>query len=217
MKPEPISIVIADDHPLFRHGLCQAIEPHKEFIVVAEAGDGEQALAAILHHSPRIAILDMHMPKLSGMDVLKELNKRDSSTDVIVLTMHNEEDIVHRAIDLGVMGYVLKESAVKDILECLHAVAGGRQYISPTIAGYLIKRTQPARAIDAAGKIADLTPMQYKVLRLIAENKTTKEIADLLYISPRTVERHRANICDKLSISGNNALLRFVLENKSLL
>lgn len=213
-----ITLVIADDHPLFRSGLKQAIESDGGFSILFEASDGAQALEAIMNLKPHVAILDMHMPKMKGLDVLKELSRAGSDTDVIMLTMHDEEEVFNRAIDLGVMGYVLKESAVSDIIDSIRAVAAGRQYISPTIAGYLVKRTkQSTLAADTKTKISELTTMQRKVLQLIAENKTSKEIADLLFISPKTVERHRSNLCDKLGISGNNALLKFVIEHRNLL
>lgn len=218
MNQPNITLIIADDHPLFRGGLKQAIESHKEFSILSEASDGAQALDAIRKHSPRIAIVDMHMPQMNGLEVLKELSKEESSTDVIMLTMHDEEELFNRAIDLGVMGYVLKESAVSDILDSIRTVADGKQYISPSIAGYLVKRMKrPGASTDTGTKLSELTVMQRKVLQLIAENRTTKEIARQLFISPKTVERHRSNICDKLDISGNNALLKFVIEFKSLL
>lgn len=218
MNTTKITLIIADDHPLFRSGLKQAIEANKEFSVLFEATDGEQALDAIEKYSPRIAILDMHMPKMNGLDVLRAVSKNESDTDVIMLTMHNEEELFNRAIDLGVMGYVLKESAVSDIMDSIRTVAMGKQYISPSIAGFLIKRTKrPSISSDTQTQLSELTVMQRKVLQLIAENKTTKEIASILFISPKTVERHRSNICDKLDISGNNALLKFVIEHKNLL
>jgi DNA-binding NarL/FixJ family response regulator len=218
MKTQNITLVIADDHPLFRSGLRQAIESNNEFSILAEASDGEEALKNILHHNPQIAILDMDMPKLKGLDVLKQLSKEKSDTDVIILTMYDEEDMFNRAIDLGVMGYVLKENAVSDIIDSIRSVASGKQYISPSICGYLITRTKKVNTgADTKAGISALTVMQRKVLQLISENKTTKEIANMLFISPKTVERHRSNICDKLNITGNNALLKFVIEHKNLL
>ena len=218
MKTQNITLVIADDHPLFRSGLRQAIELNKEFSILAEASDGEEALKNIIHHNPQIAVLDMDMPKLKGLDVLKQLSKEKSDTDVIILTMYDEEDMFNRAIDLGVMGYVLKENAVSDIIDSIRAVASGKQYISPSISGYLITRTKKVNeGADTKAGISALTVMQRKVLQLISENKTTKEIANLLFLSPKTVERHRSNICDKLNITGNNALLKFVIEHKNLL
>jgi two-component system response regulator DegU len=214
----PITVTIADDHPMFLYGLRQAIEQEKDFLLLQESRNGEQALRAIETFHPQIAVLDMDMPKRNGLEVLKELSKRNIDTDIVILTMYDQEDMFNKAVDLGVMGYVLKDSAVNDILDCLRTVASGKQYISPSIAGFLVKRTKKVSVgTDTRIGLSELTAMQRKVLKLIAENKTTKDIAEILFISPKTVERHRANICDKLSISGNNALLRFVLENKSLL
>lgn len=214
----PITITIADDHPMFLHGLRQAIESEKDFQLLQESRNGEQALHAIETFRPKIAVLDMDMPKMKGLDVLKELSMRKIETDVIILTMYDQEDMFNKAIDLGVMGYVLKDSAVNDIIDCIRTVASGKQYISPAISGFLVKRTKKVNeGTDAKFGLSELTTMQRKVLKLISENKTSKEIAELLFISPKTVERHRSNICDKLNITGNNALLKFVIEYKNLL
>lgn len=212
----PITLVIADDHPLFRTGLREAIVSDAAMNIVGEAGDGETALSLIRHHSPAMAVLDIDMPKMSGLDAARQLQKEKRETDVIFLTMYKEEDLFNEAMDVGARAYVLKDSAVNEILNAIHAVADGKYYISPTLSDHLIKRSARAeKLLRQTPSLEDLTPAELRILRLIAENKTSKEIADLLSISHKTVENHRTNIASKLHLRGSHSLLRFALENKT--
>ena len=211
-----IRIVIADDHPIVRSGLRQVIEAEASLKVVAEADDGEAALARIEELNPDVAVLDVNMPKLGGFDLLREIRKRGLSVAPIFLTMYSDEDLFNEALDLGARGYVLKESAVTDIVGCIKAVAAGQPYITPSLSGYLLHRARRADSLtEQKPSLKDLTPAELRILKLIAANKSSKEIAEELYVSVRTVENHRTNICQKLDIHGNNALLRFVLEHRS--
>ena len=210
-----IKVLIADDHPIFRKGLAEVISSEPGFQLVSEAPDGVTALNMINLYKPDVAVLDINMPGKTGFEIVKELNSEKINVKIIFLTMHNEEDILNRAIDLGVMGYVLKDSAMEDLVEAIHSVASGKHYVSPFVSEYLIKRSSILK-INKRQKsgIEKLTPAEKQILQLIAEQKTSKEIADLLFISTRTVDNHRMNICNKLSIHGANALLKFALENK---
>jgi DNA-binding NarL/FixJ family response regulator len=210
-----IKVLIADDHPIFRKGLVEVISLEPGFQLVSEAPDGVTALNMINLYKPDVAVLDINMPGKTGFEIVKELNSEKINVKIIFLTMHNEEDILNRAIDLGVMGYVLKDSAMEDLIEAIHSVASGKRYVSPFVSEYLINRSSLLK-IDGRQKsaIEKLTPAEKQILQLIAEEKTSKEIADLLFISIRTVDNHRMNICNKLSIHGANALLKFALENK---
>ncbi len=213
---EPIRVAIVDDHPLFRQGLRQAIEADARFQLVGEAGDGRAGLQLILAAKPDIAVLDVNLPHLSGLDVARQLQAKAHPTRVIILTMYKEEETCNLALDLGVKGFVLKENAVQDILASLHAVAAGGHYLSPSISGYLVKRRHRAETLAAHKPgLDDLTQAERRILKGIAEQKTSREIAAELFISPRTVEAHRANICAKLGLRGSHSLLRFALENKS--
>lgn len=209
-------IVIADDHPIVRSGLRRVIESEASLKVVAEADDGEAALARIQELKPEVAVLDVNMPKLGGFDLLREIQKRGLSVATIFLTMYSDEDLFNEALDLGARGYVLKESAVTDIVSCIKAVAAGQAYITPSLSGYLLTRARRAASLtEQKPSLKDLTPAEFRILKLIAANKSSKEIAEELYVSVRTVENHRTNICQKLDIHGNNALLRFALEHRS--
>ncbi len=135
-----IKIIVVDDHPIFRSGLRQIIEDERDITVIAEAGDGVKALELIYEKKPDIAILDIDMPQKTGLEVLKELNKNNSLVKIIFLTMYKEENVFNEAMDLGVMGYVLKESAVDDICESIRLVANDNYAISPLISSFLVKR-----------------------------------------------------------------------------
>jgi DNA-binding NarL/FixJ family response regulator len=212
-----VSVVIADDHPLFLAGVRQAIEGVPDLEVVAEASDGEGALQAIMARQPDLAVLDIRMPRLSGLQVLREMHALNLSTDVIFLTMYDDEETFNEAMDLGVMGYVSKESAVNDVVAAIDTVVKGRHFISPSLMDLMVaRRAQPAPPIRHLPLNA-LSPTERRILKLIAESKTSREIAEACFVSLRTVENHRAHISAKLDIHGSYSLLKFALENKSRL
>ena len=213
---EPISIVIADDHPLFRRGLIEVLESEAAFHIVGEAPDGATALALIERHVPDIALLDVSMPGLSGLEIAERMRGIGLPTVVVLLTMYREPAIFRRALDAGVKGYMLKDSAVMEIVACLHTVATGRAYISPTLSTELLARHTDMTS-PAFTAIAALTPAEQPILQLIARGHTSAEIAASLGKSIKTIENHRSHICQKMGLSGPQALLRFALENKALL
>lgn len=206
------SILIADDHPIFRSGLRAVIESDPSFVVLAEASDGEEALDLINTTYPDIAVLDYNMPKLNGFAVLDHLSKLQPGVIPVMLTMHNDEAMFAKAFELGVRGYVLKDSASVDIVNCLHAVAQGQIYTSAAVTTYLYKRASSDKTIDGLGS---LTPAEKKVLRMIAEYKTSREIADELCVSVRTVENHRSNISSKVGVTGSHGLFKFAVQHRS--
>ena len=217
MKANP-SIVIADDHPIFREGLRKVIEHDHGGRVIAEAGDGETALRLIRERKPDIAVLDVVMPGLNGLKVARQIQREHLPVAVVFLTMFKEEDMFNEAMDAAAKGYVLKENAVSDIIGCLRSVASGQYFISPAISHLLVRRTERARGLASqTSGLSSLTPSERRILNLIARGKTSKEVATELFISPKTVENHRQNIAGKLEIHGNNALLKFALENKDKL
>lgn len=211
-----IQILVADDHPVFRRGLAMMIATDKTLKVIAEASNGKQALESIQKYQPDIAILDVNMPEMTGFDVARELQNSSVATDIIFLTMHKDEGMFNTALDLGVKGYLLKESAVEDIVAGIKAVATGENFISPQLTSFLFQRSRRNNVFNQNEKnISDLTTAERRVLKLIADEKTSREIAEILFISVRTVERHRENICTKLNIHGSNALLKFAILHKS--
>ena len=214
--PTEITIIIADDHPIVRKGLRETIEEDKRLRVVAEASNGREAIEAIEKLNPQVTILDVDMPVMNGFEAAREIKAKQLKTEIIFLTMHRDEDLFNEAIDLGAKGFVLKDSALNDIVECIKTVAASEHYASHALTKFLINRSR--RAIGLAEKqpsINDLTPTERRVLKLIAENLTSKRIGEQLFISPRTVEKHRQNICQKLNLQGSHSLLKFAIFHKS--
>ena len=187
MKANP-SIVIADDHPIFREGLRKVIEHDRGGRVIAEAGDGETALRLIRERKPDIAVLDVVMPGLNGLKVARQIQREHLTVAVVFLTMFKEEDMFNEAMDAAAKGYVLKENAVSDIIGCLRSVASGQYFISPAISHLLVRRTERSRGLASqTSGLSSLTPSERRILNLIARGKTSKEIATELFISPKTV------------------------------
>jgi DNA-binding NarL/FixJ family response regulator len=213
---DEIQILIADDHPLMRKGLRLSVEEDPGLKVVGEASDGEAALSLIKKLRPHVALLDIEMPKLDGLGVAREIVKTELKTEIIFLTLHSNQDLFRSAMDLGCKGYILKDSAVQEVVAGIHAVASGRPYISSAITADLLQsRNQP----KAPALTSNLTPTELRIMGLIAQGKTSKEIGSELSIHYRTVENHRTSMCRKLELEGEgaNALLRFALQNKNLL
>jgi DNA-binding NarL/FixJ family response regulator len=213
---EEIKLIIADDHPIFREGLRQIIEKDSRIKIIGEADNGQKALELIEEKMPDIALLDIDMPKLTGLEVLKKVS--GTPVKIIFLTMYSEEDIFDEAMGLGIKGYVLKDSAVNDILECIISVSEDNYFISPSMSNLLLRRRKKMTDLRKSNPMLDnLTPTEKKILRFISQNKTSKEIADVLFLSHRTVENHRTNISNKLNLKGSHSLIKFAIENKSLL
>jgi DNA-binding NarL/FixJ family response regulator len=201
--------------PIFRRGLREIIEEKAGLLVVGEAEDGGPALGLIRAIHPRVAVLDLDMPHKDGFAVARELSADRLDVGLIFLTLHDDERMFNAALDAGVKGYVLKDSASTEIVSAIRAVAAGRSYVTPVLTDYLLNRGRASAA--QASVVTALTPAERRVLKLVAEYKTSKEIADDLFISVRTVDRHRANIAAKLNLSGAHALLQFAVENRSAL
>lgn len=212
-----ISVVIADDHPVFRNGLRDILEIDGRFELVAEAGDGVEALELIRRYRPAAAVLDIEMPGLSGIDVVRALNEENLPTAILILTMYQQEGVFNRAMELGVTGYVLKDSVAAEICEGIVAVTAGRYYVSPAMLKLSRNDGRSPLEDGAAHLLERLTETERLVLRLIGESQTTKEIAGKLHISPRTVDTHRRNISGKLELNGSYKLLRFALSNRERL
>ncbi len=215
-RTDEIRIVIADDHPIVRKGLRQVIEEEPGLKVVAEAGDGETGLELIRKLEPQVAVLDLEMPKLGGFAVAQEIRKSNLSVEIIFLTIHSEVDLLYRAMDLGGSGYILKESALIDIVNGIRSVAVGRPFVSSSMTAALLTCRKRQQALEnATPGLGELTPSERVILSMVAAGKPTNVIARELHIHPRTVDTHRANISQKLHLTGANSLLRFALEHKS--
>jgi len=216
--PSPITILLADDHPMFRDGVKQALSSDSSLAVVAVASDGAQALQLVKEYSPAVAVLDMNMPKMTGLNVLKALKKLGAKTEVVFLTMFDDEDILNEAMDLGVKAYILKESASVDIVNAVHEACEGRYYISPALTNKLLKRKEKQQTFASSHpQLESLSAQERRILKMIADSKTSKEIAEELFLSQKTIDNYRFKISEKLNLSGSYSLLKFALENKSFL
>jgi len=213
-----IKIIIADDHPMMRSGVKSVLQTNPQMQIIAEAQDGEEALKLILKHQPDVALIDVEMPKLTGLEIARGIPAENIKTKIIFLTMYKDEDMFNEAMDAGAYGYVLKENAVEDVLESIKAASEGRYYISPTISGYLVERINRKKDLSSkTPSINDLTRAERTILKLISQEKTSQQIADELNISYKTVENHRNNISKKLNLSGTHSLVKFAIKNRSFL
>ena len=207
-----ISIVLADDHPLLLEGL-EANLIAKGYNVLATAKDGKSILKIITELAPRIAILDIEMPEMDGLSVAKYFMEHSYNTKFIILSYHKETEFIARAKSLNVSGYLLKEDALEEIDNCIQEVESGGQYFSKAFQLKDVKNAQ-----SALERVESLTPSERKILKLISKNQSTRAIAESLFISERTVEKHRSNIIQKLNLEGkSNGLIAWVLQNKHLL
>lgn len=207
-------VIIADDHPLMRQGIRLALSGQPKLSIVGEAADGVEALSLAAALNPDVLVLDLDMPKRDGFSVIRELNRLGSKTGVIILTLHTGADLIAAALDLGVRGYIIKSSAVIEVLEAVRRVAGGGSYLSEEA---LVAMQAGKEGKDFHQELRSLTPVELRLVREIAEGKTSREIATSLELSSRTVENYRTAICAKLKLTGPNALLRYALKQRDRL
>jgi len=217
MKQE-ITILIVDDHPLLRHGLRDFIGQNSRFKIVGEASDGEEGLQKIASLKPQIVILDIDMPRLNGLETIRAIRDLPSPIKVIILTMYKEEDMFNAAMDLGAKAFVLKENAANDVVAALENVERGETFVSAVMLEAGKRRSDRVKEL-LLGKpqIESLTPAERRILKLIGEDLTSKEIADRLKLSVRTVDNHRQHICNKLKLHGTHSLLKFAFDNSAYL
>lgn len=204
------SIIIADDHPLILKGLNDFLN-EKGYNVLASAKDGKEALELIKDLEPDIAILDIRMPFLTGLEIAKICNDKNLSTKIILITFEKEEAIYKEAKTLHIYGYLLKEFALIELENCIAAVLNGKRYFSAELIQYL-------KIVEVPEELESLTPAEKRVLKLIAQNKTAKEIGKLLYVSDRTIEKHKSHIIKKLNLEPKgNSLALYAKENEAFL
>lgn len=211
-------VLIVDDHPIFRQGLRHLIEGVAELTVVGEAGDCPAATRQLEALRPDVAVVDLSLGGVSGLELIGQCLAMSPPVAAVVLTMHREESTFQAAVAGGAAAYVLKENASEDVLLAIRSVVAGGFFVSRSLREFLGRPPAggPAAAPSSAqSPLATLTPTERRVLRLIAANRTTKEIAHELCISPRTVDTHRAHIGERLNLHGAQSLLRFALERRA--
>ena len=196
-----LRLLLGDDHTLVRHGLRKILEEQPEWTVVSEVGDGREAVREAIAHRPDVAIIDVAMPLLNGIDATHQIVRRVPETRVLVLSMHADEAYVMRALQAGATGYMVKDAAGKELLKAIEVVAAGRRYFSPAIERLVQdENAQRTAALGFADRYETLSTREREIFQLIAEAKSNKEVAALLDISPATVETHRARILQKLDV-----------------
>jgi len=209
--------VIAEDHTILREGLKSLLSSQPDLKIVGEAGDGLDAIRCVQNHSPDMILLDLSMPKMTGLDAIKEIKRVNAATKIIVLTVHSTEEYILATLRAGADGYVLKEAHSAELLTAIRHVLDGRRYLSPSISGTIIDGLlQGKKASGIRSTWETLTQREREILKLIAEGHKNKEIADLLCISVKTVEKHRANLMDKLDLH-NVASLTALAAEKGLI
>jgi len=211
-----VRILLVDDHPMFRRGLVEAIAADSGLHVVGEAGSGEEALDFLRSTRVDVAVLDVTLPKMDGLELAARLLGLKPPVGVVLLTMHNSEQIFNAAIDLGVQAYILKDEMVDGVIEAVRKASRGEPYVSPSLSGFIMRRGRQSRRFQReVDGLTMLTPTERSILKRVAEDKSSREIATELFISPRTVGTHRSNISTKLGLNGSHSLLSFALLNRS--
>ena len=205
-------VVLADDHVLVRHGLKLILEESSGLEIAAEVSDGLELLNVLHKVNPDLIILDVSMPNLRGIEAIPEIRRVRPNVKVLMLTMHKEEDYLYQAISAGANGYLLKEDAERELFSAIEHIKNGKIYISPSLADQSMQNWARLRRGEDDSHISELlTVREREILKMIAEGKSNKEIGDLLYISVRTVERHRANMMGKLNIRKTAELVQYAL------
>jgi len=201
------AIIIADDHPLLLKGLNDFLV-ERNYNIIGSANDGREAYNLIAKTKPDIAILDIQMPYLSGLEIAQQCKTNSIDTKIVLITLHKEKELYQQAQDLNIFGYILKEFALEEIEHCIKTVSSGNYFFSPKIKSLIGYNANDKSALST------LTPSERKILKLIANDKTNKEIASFLFISYRTVEKHRSNIIKKLGITtSQHALIVWIMEH----
>jgi DNA-binding NarL/FixJ family response regulator len=204
------TVVLADDHVIVRHGVRSVLEAEKTFTILAEVSDGLAAVQAVAKHRPDLLFLDLSLPRLHGFEVLRQVRVVSPATRVLVLSMHNDEPYVIEALRYGAMAYLLKGSDTAEILHATREVLARRRFLSAPLSDWAISAlvSKPA---EAANSLATLSPREREVLQYAAEGLGNSEIAEKLFLSPRTTETHRTNLMRKLNLQSQTDLVRFAI------
>ena len=206
-------LVIAEDHTILREGLKALLSTRADLEVVGEATDGREAVRAVQELNPDLILLDLSIPRSNGLEALKEIKRLSPQTKVLVLTVHKTEDYVFTALQAGADGYVLKDSSASELILAVRSVLSGERYLGPAIAGTVVSGYLGSRdGKPLRPSFDDLSTREREVLKLIAEGYRTKDIAEYLCISPKTVEKHRANLMDRLNLHTVSALTTYAIE-----
>jgi two-component system response regulator NreC len=207
------TIIIADDHTLFREGLRALLSGRDDLEIKGEAEDGQEAIRSVEEHKPDLLLMDLSMPRMGGLEAIRELKARHPRTKILVLTIHGTEEFVLEALEAGASGYVLKDATHDELVLAIKSVLQEKRYLSPDISAKVIEGYIDGRKTVKSRSVWDsLTLRERQILKLIAEGRKNKEIADILFISVKTVAKHRANIMGKLDLHNVSALTAYAME-----
>lgn len=214
-----MKLLIADDHPIFRKGLMDILQQSFPGARLIEAETGNTALEKIKTEVPDVSILDIDMPEMNGLEICKYVYTHNINTKVVILTMYKEEEIYNKAFLTGASGYVIKDNSVTEIVDCIKTVSEGKKYVGPSLQEYFARYLEAdKKKSNVSEQLKSLTQAELKTLKLVNQSRSSKEIAELLFVSVKTVENYRSRICKKLNLdSRNNSLLLWVMENKDVL
>lgn len=207
-----VRIVLADDHTIMRHGLRLVLERQPDFAVVGEANNGREAIDVVVRENPDVAVIDIAMPLLNGIEAAKRIAEERLKTAVVILSMHSDESYILRALRAGARGYLLKDSAETDLIQAIRAVCAGKAFFSPAVSRVLADdylRQMQQQGVEDPYEL--LTARERELLQLIVELKSTKDIAGLLGISPRTIDTHRGNLMQKLNVHSIPELILYAM------
>lgn len=209
-----ITIFLADDHTVVRDGLRLLLEAHSEFNVIGDADNGRDAVQYVLQHCPNIAILDIAMPGLNGIEATRQILEHSSETRVIILSMHSSSGHIFRALQAGAYGYLLKASAGSEVVAAIRAVQAGRRYLSQKISEIVLEDYLSQREIaEAQSPLSHLSPREREILQLVVEGRSSQEIAASLSLSPNTVDTYRSRLMQKLGINDLPSLVKFAIRH----
>jgi DNA-binding NarL/FixJ family response regulator len=204
------TIVLADDHIVVRQGIRKLLETRDDFRIVGEASDGEEAVKLVTEKKPDIALMDLWMPRLSGIDATRRIGKRGLPTKILVLSMHESRAYVEEVLRAGAAGYIVKNAAAEDLIEAIDTICDGVSYLSPAITQQVVDAIARPATSSPSG-LGVLTDREREVLQLIAEGLSSKEIAAMLGVSLKTIDSHRSNLMEKLEIHKVSGLVRFAI------
>lgn len=210
-SPDPIRVLIVDDHPIVRHGLAQLIDQQPGMMVVRQAGTAPDALDIVVQGELDLAVIDVSLQGVSGLELIKQIRERGLDTPILVMSMHDEMFYAERALRAGAQGYIMKQRATAEIVKAIHRVTDGELYLSPEMADQLLRRAVEGQSTDKLGP-AQLSDRELEVLQLLGQGVSTREIAEKLHLSIKTIESYRANIKRKLDLKNASELMRYAVD-----
>lgn len=211
---ERIRILLADDHTLLRNGIRALLKDQPDMVVVGEAEDGREAVQMVDKLSPNVVLMDISMPSLNGLEATRQIKREHPEVNVLVLTMYDQEEYFRQVLEVGASGYIIKRAAVSELVAAIRAVYKGEAVLSPSITRLLLEDYMRKEVSHSISETDTLTPREREVLQLIAEGKTSREIAEILNLSIKTVQSHRTSLMQKLDLHDRGDLIKYAIQKK---